>query len=260
VRRWPSAEARQRSAGALALLLEAAAEDVPVYSFNRGVGTGRENVILRGDPFSPCNKKFLEARQLAVFKRGALAGSGPEINEEEMVRAMLLVRANTMSFEAASPQLTQRPIRCRFTRSPCLSFGIIQRKTFIRRHCKNRNRSAACPSMQEQRRQRKRSHLSSAVAIGPSCRLCQVKGSLSLSARGEFGFSRGGIREDWNHLDPHIAQHRHHRAHRRFPHLEISGVPVGVLEASLPQSAWNFPLFQCFQSHMLSIKSIRYRI
>jgi histidine ammonia-lyase len=105
-----SAEARQRSADAFALLLEAAAEDVPVYWFNRGVGAGRENVIFRGDPLSPENKKFLEARQLAVFKRGALAGLGPEINEEEVVRAMLLVRANTMSFEAASPQLTQRLI------------------------------------------------------------------------------------------------------------------------------------------------------
>jgi histidine ammonia-lyase len=105
-----SAEARQRSADAFALLLEAAAEGVPVYWFNRGVGAGRENVIFRGDPLSPDNKKFLEARQLAVFKRGALAGLGPEIDEEEVVRAMLLVRANTMSFEAASPQLTQRLI------------------------------------------------------------------------------------------------------------------------------------------------------
>jgi histidine ammonia-lyase len=105
-----SPEAKQRSADAFALLLEAAAEGVPVYWFNRGVGAGRESVIFRGDPLSPENKKFLEARQLAVFKRGALAGLGPEINEEEVVRAMLLVRANTMSFEAASPQLTQRLI------------------------------------------------------------------------------------------------------------------------------------------------------
>src|ERR1700733_3541627 len=102
--------ARQRSADAFALLLEAAAEGVPVFWFNRGGGAGRETVIFRGDPLSPENKKFLEARQLAVFKRGALAGLGPEINEEEVVRAMLLVRANTMSFEAASPQLTQRLI------------------------------------------------------------------------------------------------------------------------------------------------------
>jgi histidine ammonia-lyase len=103
-----SPEARQRSADAHALLLEAAAEGVSVYWFNRGSGSGRERFIFTGDPLSPQNKKFLEERQLAIFRRGALAGMGPEISEEEVVRAMLMVRANTMSFEAASPQLTQR--------------------------------------------------------------------------------------------------------------------------------------------------------
>jgi histidine ammonia-lyase len=103
-----TAEARQRSADAHALLLEAAAEGVSVYWFNRGSGSGREKFIFTGDPLSPQNKRFLEARQLAIFRRGALAGLGPEIGEEEIVRAMLVVRANTMSFEAASPQLTQR--------------------------------------------------------------------------------------------------------------------------------------------------------
>ena len=103
-----SPEARQRSADAHALLLEAAAEGVSVYWFNRGSGSGRERFIFTGDPLSPQNKKFLQERQLAIFKRGALAGLGPEISEEEIVRAMLVVRANTMSFEAASPQLTQR--------------------------------------------------------------------------------------------------------------------------------------------------------
>jgi histidine ammonia-lyase len=103
-----SAEARQRSADAHALLLEAAAEGISVYWFNRGSGSGRERFIFTGDPLSPENKKFLRARQLAIFRRGALAGLGPEISEEEIVRAMLVVRANTMSFEAASPQLTQR--------------------------------------------------------------------------------------------------------------------------------------------------------
>jgi len=101
-------EARQRSADAHALLLEAAAEGVSVYWFNRGSGSGRERFIFTGDPLSPDNKKFLEERQLAIFRRGALAGLGPEINDEEIVRAMMVVRANTMSFEAASPQLTQR--------------------------------------------------------------------------------------------------------------------------------------------------------
>lgn len=101
-------EARQRSADAHALLLEAAAEGVSVYWFNRGSGSGRERFIFTGDPLAPENKKLLEARQLAIFQRGALAGLGPEISDEEIVRAMLVVRANTMSFEAASPQLSQR--------------------------------------------------------------------------------------------------------------------------------------------------------
>jgi histidine ammonia-lyase len=103
-----TAEARQRSADAHNLLLEAAAEGVSVYWFNRGSGSGREKFIFTGDPLSPDNKKLLEARQLAIFRRGALAGLGPEIGEEDIVRAMLVVRANSMSFEAASPQLTQR--------------------------------------------------------------------------------------------------------------------------------------------------------
>jgi len=102
-----SPEARQRSKDAHELLLEAAAEGVSVYWFNRGSGSGREQFIFKGDPRSPDNKKLLESRQLAVFRRGALAGMGPEISEEEIVRAMMVVRANTMSYEAASPQLTQ---------------------------------------------------------------------------------------------------------------------------------------------------------
>jgi histidine ammonia-lyase len=103
-----SPEARQRSADAHALLLEAATEGIPVYWFNRGSGSGREKFIFTGDPLSSANRKFLEDRQVQIFRRGALAGMGPEISEEEIVRAMLVVRANTMSFDAASPQLTQR--------------------------------------------------------------------------------------------------------------------------------------------------------
>jgi histidine ammonia-lyase len=101
-------EARRRSADAHGLLLEAAAEGVAVYWFNRGVGSGRENNIFTGDPLSPDNKTLLESRQLTLFRRGALAGLGPEVGDEEIVRAMMVVRANTMTFEAASPQLTER--------------------------------------------------------------------------------------------------------------------------------------------------------
>jgi histidine ammonia-lyase len=65
-------------------------------------------VIFAGDALAPENKSMLEKRQLGIFRRGARAGMGPEISDEEIVRAMLVVRANTMTFEAASPPLTQR--------------------------------------------------------------------------------------------------------------------------------------------------------
>ncbi|HUX72543.1 MAG TPA: aromatic amino acid ammonia-lyase [Steroidobacteraceae bacterium] len=103
-----SPEARQRSADAYGLLLEAAAEGVPVYWFNRGSGAARQREIFSGDPSSQGNKRLLLARQLANFRRGALTGLGPAINDEALVRAMMVVRANTMTYEAASPGLTQR--------------------------------------------------------------------------------------------------------------------------------------------------------
>lgn len=102
-----SAEARQRSADAYGLLLEAAAEGVPVYWFNRGAGQQREVSIFAGDPMGPQNKDKLAARQLAEFGRGEAEGYGPEIADEDLVRAMMAIRANTMTYEAASPPLTQ---------------------------------------------------------------------------------------------------------------------------------------------------------
>ncbi len=101
-------EARQRSSDAYGLLLEGAAEGVPVYWFNRGAGAGRQRQLFSGDPTSPQNKQLIQAQQLANFRRGAIVGLGPEVADEQIVRAMLVVRANTMTFEAASPQLTQR--------------------------------------------------------------------------------------------------------------------------------------------------------
>src|SRR5580658_10488773 len=99
--------ARARSADAYGLLLEAAAEGVSVYWFNRGSGAGRETVIFSGDPLAAANKAMLEKRQLQIFQGGAHSGLGPEVNDEAIVRAMMVVRANTMSYEAASPPLTQ---------------------------------------------------------------------------------------------------------------------------------------------------------
>ena len=102
-----SAAARQRSADAYGLLLEAAAEGVSLYWFNRGAGDQRETVIFAGDPTTPENTALLKARQLANFARGETGSSGPEIDHEDVIRAMMAVRANTMSYEAASPGLTQ---------------------------------------------------------------------------------------------------------------------------------------------------------
>lgn len=115
--------ARQRSLNAYYLLLEGSREGIPIYFFNRGTGAGRQNVIFSGDPLStqvtstsptcpqtgqPCsNKDYLLQSQLATFQRGARAGLGPEVNDEEIVRAMMAERVNTMSYEAATPQVTQ---------------------------------------------------------------------------------------------------------------------------------------------------------
>lgn len=102
-----SPEALERSADAFGLLLQGAAEGVTIYWFNRGAGDQRETVIFSGDPTTPENSKLLKEQQLARFKRGASGGYGPEIHEEALVRAIMAIRANTMSYEAASPALSK---------------------------------------------------------------------------------------------------------------------------------------------------------
>jgi len=102
-----SPEARERSVIAYGLLLQGAAEGVQIYRLNRGAGSQREVVLFTGDPMSPANKPMIEARQLTAFQRGVRGGYGPEVEDEETVRAMMVVRANTLTYAAASPQLTQ---------------------------------------------------------------------------------------------------------------------------------------------------------
>jgi histidine ammonia-lyase len=102
-----SKEARQREADNYGLLLEASAEGVPVYWFNRGAGDQRETVMFEGDPLSPKNRALIEKNQSARFHAGADWGTGPEISSEEIVRAMMVVRANAMIYDAPSPQLSQ---------------------------------------------------------------------------------------------------------------------------------------------------------
>jgi histidine ammonia-lyase len=103
-----SDEARQREADNYGLLLEAPAEGVPVYWFTRGAGAAREVRQFGGDPLSPQNKAFLEQRMLQAFQRGvANPLEGPEIADEALVRAVMVLRANGMVWNAPSPQLSQ---------------------------------------------------------------------------------------------------------------------------------------------------------
>ena len=101
-----SEQARRRQAQSYGLLLEAAAEGVPVYWFNRGSGDQRETVMFEGDPMAPSNRALIEKTQMARFRAGALYGTGPEVSEEEIVRAMMVVRANAMVYDAPSPELS----------------------------------------------------------------------------------------------------------------------------------------------------------
>jgi histidine ammonia-lyase len=102
-----SADARQHQADSYGLLLEAAAEGIPVYWFNRGAGDQRETVMFDGDPLSPKNRALIEKTQAERFRSGARWGTGPEVSDEEIVRAMMVVRANAMVHNAPSPQLSQ---------------------------------------------------------------------------------------------------------------------------------------------------------
>jgi len=103
-----SAEAKQRESDNYGLLLEAPAEGVSVYWFTRGAGAGREIRIFEGDPLAPDNKAMLEKKMLANFRRGAANPlEGPEIADEALVRAVMVIRANAMTFNAPSPQLSQ---------------------------------------------------------------------------------------------------------------------------------------------------------
>jgi histidine ammonia-lyase len=101
-----SADAKQRQSDAYGLLLEACTEGIAVYGFNRGAGSAREVVLFAGDPLAAENSAFLSKRVAAAFLNGPRQGIGPEVADEEIVRALMAVRANTMIYEAASPALS----------------------------------------------------------------------------------------------------------------------------------------------------------
>ena len=102
-----SSEAKQRELDNYGLLLQAPTNGISVYWFTRGAGGAREIVQFEGDPTEGKNKEMLERRMLAGFQRGYLSGDRPEITEEALVRAVMVIRANAMTHNAPSPQLSE---------------------------------------------------------------------------------------------------------------------------------------------------------
>jgi histidine ammonia-lyase len=102
-----SSEARQREADNYGLLLEATAEGISVYWFNRATGDQRETVLFTGDATSAANRDYVARHAMEGFQRGALAGFGPEVSEEQVTRAMMVVRANAMTYNAPTPALAE---------------------------------------------------------------------------------------------------------------------------------------------------------
>ncbi len=102
-----SSEAARHQDEAHGLLLEGAAEGVPVAGFNRAADNSGA-VLFDGDPAAPEIAAMLQQKQLAVFQAGASANTAAsEIADEEAVRAMMVVRANTLTYAPASAPVTQ---------------------------------------------------------------------------------------------------------------------------------------------------------
>jgi histidine ammonia-lyase len=99
-----SPEAADHQDEAHGLLLEAAAEGVPVAGFNRAAD-GSGAVLFDGDPTAPETGARLRQKALAAFEGSGTPG--PEIAEEEVVRAMMVVRANTLTYTPASTPVTE---------------------------------------------------------------------------------------------------------------------------------------------------------
>jgi histidine ammonia-lyase len=87
-----SADAIQRAAEARDLKAEAGAENIPVYGLNRGSGALREVKTTAKHP--------ADTLVLPMLGAGAL----PEISDEDLVRAVLLISANTAPLGAAQPE------------------------------------------------------------------------------------------------------------------------------------------------------------
>jgi len=103
-----SPEAADHQEDAHALLLEGAAEGIPVAGFNRAAD--ESTILFDGDPAAPETAAMLRQKALAAFQ-GNGSAAGPEITDEEIVRAMMVVRANTLTYTPASTPVTEMLLR-----------------------------------------------------------------------------------------------------------------------------------------------------
>jgi histidine ammonia-lyase len=87
-----SAEALQHAAEARGLKAQAGAEDIPVYGLNRGSGALRE---VKSSAEHPADTQVLPMHG---------AGALPEIADEDLVRAVLVISANTAPLSADDPE------------------------------------------------------------------------------------------------------------------------------------------------------------
>ncbi len=104
--------AKQRQADTWGLMMEGATEGVPIYLFNRNPGAGREQIRFSGDPLSPENRPKLRNMQVLGPPQISLTPGSPgdydaEIDDEDVARAIMFVRANQMTYLPASPPIMQ---------------------------------------------------------------------------------------------------------------------------------------------------------
>jgi histidine ammonia-lyase len=89
----------------LQLVFEGARQGISIYGFNRGGGAEREIVIFSGDPLAEETAQILVQRRFKGFRLVGVhgggeqhTGAGPEVTDEEIVRAQMAVTLNRMRY------------------------------------------------------------------------------------------------------------------------------------------------------------------
>lgn len=107
-------EVFESAADNLELVLEGGRQGIPIYGFNRGGGAEREEVIFEGDPLSEENAELLVERRWNSFRLVGVhgggeqhSGAGPEVADEEIVRAQMAVTLNRMRYAGMNPALIE---------------------------------------------------------------------------------------------------------------------------------------------------------